>query len=267
MLFAGLNEPAADNKLKTKKLLDYEQAFVNAVRGTGGNNEQRILVLQGPTTNIDYTYKYYDDLPTDPTGKNRYMVEIHYYAPWQFWGMEKDENWGKVFYYWGEGNHQPGSSHNPTYDCEESYMRSQLEMMKTKFVDKGIPVIIGEFGANWRDISNQAGESQDKHNASIKLHYKTLCQYALEMGLVPMMWDTNSRQPSMTIIERKNLRIYNPYLWEGIKEAMETSSIRSTSMDTPSSSSLFYDLAGRPLANIDTAHKGIYIKDGRKFFK
>ena len=41
----------------------------------------------------------------------------------------------------------------------------------------------------------------------------------------------------------------------------------STSMDTPSSSSLFYDLAGRPLSNIDTAHKGIYIKDGRKFFK
>ena len=267
LLFAGLNEPAADNKLKTKKLLDYEQAFVNAVRGTGGNNEQRILVLQGPTTNIDYTYKYYDDLPTDPTGKNRYMVEIHYYAPWQFWGMEKDENWGKVFYYWGEGNHQPGSSHNPTYDCEESYMRSQLEMMKTKFVDKGIPVIIGEFGANWRDISNQAGESQEKHNASIKLHYKTLCQYALEMGLVPMMWDTNYRQPSMTIIDRKNLRIYNPYMMEGIKEAMETSSIRSTSMDTPSSSSLFYDLTGRPLANIDTAHKGIYIKDGRKFFK
>ena len=82
-----------------------------------------------------------------------------------------------------------------------------------------------------------------------------------------MMWDTNYRQPSMTIIDRKNLRIYNPYMMEGIKEAMETSSIRSTSMDTPPSSSLFYDLTGRPLANIDTAHKGIYIKDGRKFFK
>ena len=54
---------------------------------------------------------------------------------------------------------------------------------------------------------------------------------------------------------------------EGIKEAMETSAIRSTSMDIPSSSSQFYDLTGRPLANFDTAHKGIYIKDGRKYLK
>lgn len=99
-------------------------------------------------------------------------------------------------------------------------MERLLNQMKTKFVDQQIPVVLGEFGANWRNISGQTGESQEKHDASIRWHYYMLTKLALEKGMVPMMWDTNyCNRPSMTIIDRKNLKIYNDLMMDGINQA------------------------------------------------
>ena len=39
-------------------------------------------------------------IPTDIV-PDRLMAEIHYYDPWNFCGMEKDEDWGKMQYFWG----------------------------------------------------------------------------------------------------------------------------------------------------------------------
>lgn len=54
LLFAGLNEPFQEYNLFNDKhqqltpiLLRYNQAFVEAVRATGGNNAKRILIVQG----------------------------------------------------------------------------------------------------------------------------------------------------------------------------------------------------------------------------
>ena len=170
LLFAGLNEPGADNQASTNSLIQYNQTFVDAVRATGGNNAKRVLVVQGPSTNIDHTCNFMNGKMPNDIVPGKLAIEVHYYNPWQFWGMENDESWGKVFYYWGNGNHHSGSSHNATWG-EEKDMKDQLQKMKTYFVDKGYPVVIGEFGANWRDISKLSNESQEKHNASIKAHY------------------------------------------------------------------------------------------------
>lgn len=219
LLLAGLNEPNADTQAAVDNLLEYEQVFIDAVRATGGNNARRILIIQGPGTDINKTDQFFNTLPNDPAGEGRLMMEVHYYNPWQFWGMEKDEDWGNVFYYWGSGNHVEGSKHNATWG-EEADLRSQLQKMKTKFGDKGIPVYIGEFGANWRIVSGE-GESQEKHDASIKAHYKAFIQTALEMGMVPVIWDINyCNRPSMTLIDRSNLKVYNTLMMDGIREAM-----------------------------------------------
>lgn len=264
LLFAGLNEPNADNQTETNALLEYEQIFINTVRATGGNNSLRMLIVQGPTTDIEKTEKYYNTLPTDPAGEGRLMMEVHYYNPWQFWGMEKDESWGNVFYYWGEGNHVAGSKHNPTWDCEEAAMERLLDQMKAKFVDKKIPVILGEFGANWRNISSQSGENQKKHDASIQLHYYTLTKMALERGMVPMMWDTNyCNRPSMTIIDRKNLKIYNSFMMDGIKQAVSAFTNDIPIIETTKQFSHLYDLQGHQI-DPSKAQKGIYIKNGKK---
>ena len=224
LLFAGLNEPNAENQAATNNLIQYNQTFVDAVRATGGNNGKRVLVVQGPSTNIEYTCKFMTGkMPTDVV-EGKLAIEVHYYNPWNFWGMEKDESWGNVFYYWGKGNHLSGSKHNPTYG-EESDMKKQLQMMKTNFVDMGYPVVIGEFGANWRDLSSLPKESQEKHNASIKTHYRELHRLCKDLGgMVPMAWDTNflsqeGTKGCMTIVDRTNLKVFGTYAMDGINES------------------------------------------------
>ena len=272
LLFAGLNEPNAENQAATNNLIQYNQTFVDAIRATGGNNAKRVLVVQGPSTNIEHTCNFMaGKMPTDII-EGRLAIEVHYYNPWQFWGMEKDESWGKVFYYWGQGNHLSGSTHNATWG-EEADMKKQLQMMKTNFVDKGYPVVIGEFGANWRDLSSLSSESQEKHNASIKAHYRELHRLCKEMGgMVPMTWDTNYRSQEgtkgcMTIIDRKNLTVFGTYAMEGINEIHprpSESAIGSILRTADENSRSVYSLNGQ---KVDGEHlaPGLYIKEGNKF--
>ena len=219
LVLAGLNEPAVEQQQLMDSLLEYEQLFVDVVRATGGNNAKRLLVVQGPSTDAEKTCNWMaGKMPQDPVG-NKIGVEIHLYYPWNFWGMTEDADWGKMFYYWGEGNHQSGSDHNATYG-EEADMTKLADRLKSMFVDKGIPVINGEYGVIWRKITG-SGESQDKHNASIRHYYKFMNKLCMERGIVPMAWDTNSLGNNpMTIINRSDLSVYNPFMMEGIREAV-----------------------------------------------
>ena len=271
LLFAGLNEPGADNQASTNNLIQYNQTFVDAVRATGGNNAKRVLVVQGPSTNIDHTCNFMNGKMPNDIVPGKLAIEVHYYNPWQFWGMENDESWGKVFYYWGNGNHHSGSSHNATWG-EEKDMKDQLQKMKTYFVDKGYPVVIGEFGANWRDISKLSNESQEKHNASIKAHYKELHRLCKEMGgMVPMTWDINSRSQNgmkgtMTIVDRKNLTVYGKYALEGINEIYPRPSEDGVSSVTikKADDNAIFNLQGMRVNESQMTKGGIFIKGGRK---
>ena len=271
LLFAGLNEPGADNQASTNNLIQYNQTFVDAVRATGGNNAKRVLVVQGPSTNIDHTCNFMKGKMPNDVVPGKLAIEVHYYNPWQFWGMENDESWGKVFYYWGNGNHHSGSTHNATWG-EEKDMKDQLQKMKTNFVDKGYPVVIGEFGANWRDISKLSNENQDKHNASIKAHYKELHRLCKEMGgMVPMTWDINSRSQNgtkgtMTIVDRKNLTVYGKYALEGINEIYPRPSedgVSSVTIQKADDDAIF-NLQGMRVNESQMTKGGIFIKGGRK---
>lgn len=272
LLFAGLNEPNAENQAATNNLIQYNQTFVDAVRATGGNNARRILVVQGPSTNIEHTCNFMTGkMPTDII-EGRLAVEVHYYNPWQFWGMEKDESWGKVFYYWGQDNHLSGSSHNATWG-EEADMWKLLQMMKTNFVDNGYPVVIGEFGANWRDLSSLTGESQAKHNASIKAHYRELHRLCKEMGgMVPMTWDTNySNQQgikgTMTIVDRNNLTVFSTYALEGINDVYPSPTETAVGSIIPMAEKKpdgVYRLNGQAVDECRLA-PGLYVSKGNKF--
>lgn len=218
LIFGGLNEPDCDTQAKTNALLKYEQAFIDAVRATGGNNAKRTLVVQGPTTDIDRTYNLMNVTKlNDPAGAGYLMVEVHYYNPPQFSGVWENN---QPIWFWGNGNHVSGDSHNAS-SMEESFVQSQFQKMKTKFVDNGYPVILGEFGANWRELS----ANQDKHDASVKLYHKVVTQYAIQSGMVPMVWDINvaSRNGAngvMTIINRANRTIFCQPAMDGITEGV-----------------------------------------------
>lgn len=187
LLFASANEPNVNDATGMAALLSYHQTFINAVRATGGNNRSRTLVIQGPSTDIDKTNKLMDKFPKDQID-NRLIVEVHYYTPWNFCGLTEDASWGKMFYYWGKGNHSTtDDTRNATWG-EESDMDHYLSLMKTKFIDKGIPVIIGEYGAFRRKLSSPS--DQALHDKSIAYYYEYFMKSATIKGIKTFCWDT-----------------------------------------------------------------------------
>lgn len=217
LIFAGMNEPGVGggtgsiikvNEL-SNRLAEYEQTFINAVRATGGNNALRVLVVQGPNTNIDDTMgNDYISKITDTTD-NRLMMEVHFYDPYQFCQMTEDADWGKQWYYWGKDN-QSGDA-DRTSKNNEDFVSAQMAKMKKTYVDKGIPVIIGEFGANQRFAIGKDA----LHDASIRAYYKAVTEFAISNGCVPMVWDINAGN-GMSLLNRTTLKIGNAYMMDGI---------------------------------------------------
>ena len=189
LLFCAANEPDADSQAKTNVLLQYYQTFVTAVRATGGNNTTRWLVLPGPSTNIDRTFNWMNSLPTDPT-VGRLAIDVHYYDPYQFTLMTADESWGGMFYFWGQGYHSTTmASRNATWGEEQS-VNDQFEKMRTKFVDNGVPVLVGEFAAAKRiDRPDLTGTELTRHLASRTYFDKHVVDTANVKGLKPIYWD------------------------------------------------------------------------------
>ncbi len=185
LMFAGSNEPPVENPSQMNILLSYHQTFIDAVRSTGGRNSYRVLVVQGPSTDIEKTYDLMNTLPKDKLS-NKLMAEVHYYTPYQFTLMNEDASWGNMFYYWGADYHSTTDpSRNATWG-EEADMERFFALTKSQFVNKGIPVILGEFGAYKRsNIPDQA-----LHNSSVEYFNHYVVKTALKNGLIPYYWDT-----------------------------------------------------------------------------
>lgn len=200
LMFASANEPPVDNAEQMEILTTYHQTFIDAVRSTGGRNSHRVLVIQGPSTDIQKTSELMNTLPEDQVA-NRIMVEIHNYTPFQFTLMNGDANWGKMFYYWGTDNHSTIESERNATWGEESEQIAGFQKMKEKFVDKGIPVIMGEYGAYRRDNSDHVPLDLEKHNIAVD-HWATfVTKQAIAHGVIPFWWDTGGA------LDRANLTV------------------------------------------------------------
>jgi endoglucanase len=166
LMFASANEPNADDETKIDVLLTYHQTFIDAVRSTGGRNTYRVLVLQGHT---DYIKP--ENFPSDPT-PNRLAFEWHNYTPSSFTILSDDKvdgGWDNVRFYWSLGNH---SSIEPDRNCsygEEAELLTGYNQIKTRFIDKGIPCLMGEYSIQrWTVTRNKfVPKEMDKHNKSV----------------------------------------------------------------------------------------------------
>jgi aryl-phospho-beta-D-glucosidase BglC (GH1 family) len=143
LLFAGTNEVHADYGTPTTEHItvqeSYNQTFVNAVRATGGNNATRTLVVQTYNTNMWHGLDYFTP-PTD-TVSNRLIVEVHYYDPYDY-----TLNPSGSCLYWGA----PYPTQSACTWAQESYVDDLFAQVRAKWVDQGIPVIIGEYGVATR---------------------------------------------------------------------------------------------------------------------
>ena len=203
LMFASANEPAVETAEEMKILYRYHQVFIDAVRSTGGRNAWRNLIVQGPTTDIEKTNQFWRDMPAD-TVPGRLMMEVHYYTPYQFTIMETDEEWGKVFYYWGKQFHSPDDKERNATWGEEDEMDRLFGLMNAQFIQKGVPVILGEFGARRRD--ELEGETLERH-LSARAHYmRTVTALALKHGLVPVAWDPDGKRG---LFDRRAAKIFD----------------------------------------------------------
>jgi hypothetical protein len=219
LLFASANEPGVDQQANLGILMTIHQIFIDTVRATGGNNSSRTLILQGPSTSFEHTADWVTTLPTDKIA-DRIMMEAHFY-PYQFCLMSQPADWGAPFYYWGKAYHSTtDASHNPTWG-EESYVDSQFNLIKPKYLDKNIPVVVGEFGALKR--LTLTGDNLKLSILSRRHFYNYVTKAALSRGMIPIAWDAGGKgDGTMTIFDRNKENegaIYDLGLLNAIRSA------------------------------------------------
>lgn len=148
---------------------EINQTFVDIVRKSGGNNEKRYLLIAGFNTDIDKTCSSLYEMPAD-TISNHLMVSVHYYTPWTYVGLYKDEGYGYKAT-WGT-------------DSDKSEMAGNFAKMK-KFTDAGYGVVIGEYSVLPQYISSGNYKRKDGDTTFIK-YLLTLCD---KYGYAPYVWD------------------------------------------------------------------------------
>jgi hypothetical protein len=182
LLFAAANEPDIKTPTKMKTLMSYYQTFVDTVRAAGGKNVNRWLILP-----IQGDASWITAMPTDST-PHRLMLEFHNYTPSLFTIIHDDQSWGKAIYYWGPAYHSPADPTRYATFGEEGDIDAGFQQLKEQFVDKGIPVLIGEFQA--ASTPGLTGEAKTWNSASALYWNKFVGDSARAHGLSPFYWST-----------------------------------------------------------------------------
>lgn len=183
LIFEGFNEIndggwgyssafRADPTLQCGVLNEWNQTFVDAVRATGGNNATRWL--GAPTYAANPSFVSYYEVPDDPAGK--VMVSVHYYDPSPYTiGAEQYSDWG----------HTGASGLKAGYG-DEDFVQSTFNTLMRNYVNKGIPVYLGEFGCSMRSKSNTRAW------AFFKYYMEYVVKAAHTYGLPAFLWDNGA---------------------------------------------------------------------------
>jgi endoglucanase len=184
VIFAGTNEVmvSGDYGTPTKEYYTvqngFNQTFVTTVRSTGGRNVYRHLAVQGFNTNINNTVSYFA-APNDVVA-NRLMIEVHYYDPYDF-----TINASSSLIQWGKAATDP--SQTQTW-ANETYVDAQFQKMRTKFIDKGYAVILGEYGVIAR--LSLGSDALNALQAKCRRYYvEYVTGSMVRHGLMPVIWD------------------------------------------------------------------------------
>ena len=120
------------------------QKFVDTVRASGGNNASRYLLVPGYCASPDAAVSSLFVLPKD-SAENRIMIEVHAYTPYNYALNQADP----------DSRFDLGNDRNKMKQIQD-FMNS----LYRKYITKGIPVIIDEFGA----LQKKNDDLQDRVN-------------------------------------------------------------------------------------------------------
>lgn len=185
LIFESMNEVGFDtlynkNKADAYNLINkINQDFVDIIRATGGNNAKRHLLIAGYYTDIERTCDSLYKMPDDKA--ERCILSVHYYTPWDFCTCDIKHTWGTK--------------------SEVRQMETLIGKMKKNFVDKGIPVIIGEYAASGSDLS------------SCIFFIEKLNKLCSDYGIATFIWDSGRQ------VNRKTYKWRTPQYLEALKRA------------------------------------------------
>lgn len=183
LIFEGFNENLgtvreSDNYTDDRKF-DYvnkmNQAFVDAVRSTGGNNKTRMLIASGYWTNIDLTTDARFHIPEDKVN-DRIMVSVHYVDNAMYW------------------------TNNIGGQKWLDYSKAQCELLKKAFTDKGIQVFVGECTSIYDAERFASNAIYTDSTECLEIMYDMMLDY----GFIPVLWDVNNNFYSRTKYEIKS---------------------------------------------------------------
>ena len=177
LLFEGFNEILNDkdewvnpDSRALEITNELNQLFVDTVRASGGNNAERVLVVNtycaGGNSQVTKGFA----LPTDSV-ENSLIVAAHIYQPFQFTAEEYPSitTWDK--------------------NSVDSYLKN----MYTSFLQQGIPTLIGEFGCVDKDNLEQ--------RMSWAKYYLETCN---EYGFKCLWWDNGG---AYRLFNRRSLQV------------------------------------------------------------
>jgi endoglucanase len=227
LLFAGTNEVHEDDNWGAPSKENYtvqnsfNQTFVNTVRATGGRNANRYLVVQGYVTNIDNTVSYFSG-PSD-NADNRLLVEVHYYDPYDFTINTGNDN----IIQWGKDADNPARTE--TW-ANEPYANNQFLKMKLNFVEKGMGVVLGEYGAIAR-LNLGSDELNEEHAEYRKYYIGYITASIICHELIPFYWDNGyTGDHAFGLFNRSTGAIAYPDIVNAIMVSADTSTFFNTAI-------------------------------------
>ena len=205
LIFESMNEVysgSGDANLESDmaRINELNKVFGSAVRGTGSNNAKRWLLLASRNTNIKSLYKNSAKFEIPNDGTNRYMVSVHDYDDFKVGGYT--------------------DSMNEKRDDSYAY---QFKKLKIKFIDKGIPVIVGEFGF-------RGGSRRDYKFEGVGYLFK-------KYGLTGCVWDNHGTQGTTDnygLIDREKCVPYDKTLTDATMRGFYTDSEDAQITESPS---------------------------------
>lgn len=198
LIFETMNEPRdGDNWTGHSEAYDiinaYNSICYETIRQSGGNNTQRLIMMPTYAATSDESAIAAFKLPNsdDPY----VAVSIHAYSPYNF-AMDTSETSQTT---WGT-------------DQDKRALDNLFDSLKTTFIDKGIPVVIGEFG------------STNKDNLEYRVaHAGYYIQAAKAHGIPCVWWDNGATTltEGYGLFNRRSLEWVFPEIMEALISACE----------------------------------------------
>jgi endoglucanase len=197
LIFEGLNEPrtkdssaewSGGTKEERDNLNAMEQIFVDVVRASGGKNTKRVLLVSTYAASAEQAAMNGVLIPNDPSNTvKKIIVSVHAYSPYNFALNE------------GTGKTDKWSKDNPS---DTGGVKTPLDRAYSIFVSKGIPVIMGEFGAFNRNNESARAEWAEYY-----------VSYAKSKGIPCFWWDDGG---NFKLLNRGNNTFYFPKIKDAL---------------------------------------------------